>query len=85
MEKSTFTREYRILRTLLRDFRLAAKVTQDDLARSIGETQSYVSKCERGERRLDLVQLRVFCEAIGMDLTNFVAAFEAAIARRKKP
>ena len=28
------------------------------------ETQSWVSKCERGERRIDLVELRAFCEAL---------------------
>ncbi|MFO0905827.1 MAG: helix-turn-helix transcriptional regulator [Pirellulales bacterium] len=76
MEKSTFTREYEILRTLIREYREAAGLTQVELAERIGETQSYVSKVERGERRLDLVQLGVFCKAIGVSLNVVVSRFE---------
>ena len=47
MEKSTFTREYEILRTLIREYREAAGLTQVELAERIGETQSYVSKGKR--------------------------------------
>lgn len=75
MEKSTFTREYEILRTLIREYREAAGLTQVELAERIGETQSYVSKVERGERRLDLVQLRVFCEAMKVQLKDVVDTF----------
>lgn len=84
MEKSTFTRDYRILKDLLRRLRVEAELTQVDLAKRLGETQSFISKCERGERRLDLVQLRVFCKAIGISLQQFVASFEDAIAREKR-
>ncbi len=83
MEKSTFTREYTLLRNLLRRFRKEAGLTQIEVAAALDETQSYVSKCERGERRLDLVQLRAFCAAIGIDLLKFVAAFESAVRRTK--
>ena len=79
MEKSTFTREYDILRNLIREYREAAGLTQVELAERIGETQSYVSKVERGERRLDLVQLRVFCEAMSSSLPEFISAFETRI------
>jgi|SRR5688572_15387163 len=50
---------------------------------SLGETQSFVSKCERGERRLDLIQLRGFCSAFGIDLKQFVGAFEIELASRR--
>ena len=81
MEKSTFTREYHQLKELLRRYRLEAKLTQGQVAKKLGETQSFVSKCERGERRVDLVQLRAFCRAIGIELGTFVAAFEDSISR----
>lgn len=84
MEKSVFTHDYQVLRTLLRKQREAAGLTQIDLAERIDETQSYVSKCERGERRLDLVQLRVFCRAIGISLTDFVKDFERLTARSRR-
>ena len=83
MEKSVFTREYDVLRKLLREVREQANVTQVELAERIGETQSYVSKCERGERRLDLVQLRTFCRALGISVTSFVSSFEQRLAKRR--
>jgi len=84
MEKSTFTREYAVLRSVLRKHRRDAGITQVQLAAALGETQSFVSKCERGERRLDLVQLRTFCEAIGVKLKDFVAEFEAALEVKRR-
>lgn len=83
MEKSVFTREYDLLRGLLRQTREDCNVTQVELARRLRETQSYVSKVERGERRLDLVQLRAFCTALEIELIAFVANFEKKLARRK--
>jgi len=77
MDKSTFTREYRILTDLLRRERVKAGLTQDALAEKLGETQSFVSKCERGERRLDLIQLQQFCRAIGVELADFVKKYQA--------
>lgn len=84
MEKSTFSREYRVMRQLLRRYREKAGLTQTDLADALDETQSYVSKCERGERRLDLIQLRAFCTAIGVDLVAFVSALESALRKTTK-
>jgi transcriptional regulator with XRE-family HTH domain len=83
MEKSTFTREYAALCRLLRETRERAGLTQVEIAEKIGETQSYVSKVERGERRLDLVQLQVFCRALQTTLSGFVADFETATRRKK--
>jgi transcriptional regulator with XRE-family HTH domain len=77
MEKSTFTREYAALCRLLRETRERAGITQVEVAEKIGETQSYVSKVERGERRLDIVQLQAFCRAMKTTLSAFVAEFEA--------
>jgi hypothetical protein len=39
-----------------------------------------VSKCERGERRIDVIELRAFCRAIGMPLQAFLGDLESAIA-----
>jgi len=83
MEKSAFTRAHKILCRLLRELRQEAGVTQIELAARLGETQSEVSKFERGERRLDLVQLQVWCEALGASLSDFVTRFEKALPRKK--
>jgi transcriptional regulator with XRE-family HTH domain len=79
MEKSIYTREYQVLLRLLRETRERAGVTQVELARRLEQTQSYVSKIELGDRRLDLVQLRTILAALGAGLGDFVARFERAI------
>ena len=47
----------------LKKAREEAGLTQAQLALRIGETQTFVSKCERGERRIDVIELRAFCRA----------------------
>ncbi len=60
------------LAALLRQVRLDADLTQLQIAQKIGQTQSYVSKYENGEQRLDLIELEVVCKAVGISLTDFV-------------
>lgn len=79
MEKSIYTREYKVILRLLRETRERADVTQVELARRLAQTQSYVSKVELGDRRLDLVQLRTILAALGTGLGDFVARFEDAL------
>lgn len=81
MEKSAFSNEYRVFLQLLREARTVAGVTQEQLAERIGNTQSFVSKCERGERRLDFVEARAFCEAIGVSFSKFARDFDQALRR----
>jgi transcriptional regulator with XRE-family HTH domain len=63
------------LASLLRQIRLDANLTQLQLAEKIGQTQSYVSKYESGEQRLDLIELEAVCKAIGITLTVFVERY----------
>ena len=84
MEKSVHSPRYRAFLRLLRTTRVRAGLTQTDLARKIGETQTFVSKCERGERRIDVVELRVFCQAFGVTLPHFATLLERAF-RQKLP
>lgn len=78
MDKSIYTQEYSVFCRTLRLVREEAGLTQEAVAAELGATQTFVSKCERGERRLDLVELRAWCEAMGVDLTRFVQRFTAA-------
>lgn len=80
MEKSIYTKDYRIFLSCLRQARKSAGVTQGQLAAKIGTTQSVISKCERGERRVDVVELRQFCKAIGIPFDVFISELESAIA-----
>ena len=67
---------------LLKATRQRKGVTQQQLAARLGQTQSFVSKCERGERRLDVVELRAFCQALGRTLARFVQELETELSRR---
>jgi transcriptional regulator with XRE-family HTH domain len=81
MEKSIHTPEYRTLLRLLREARERAGVTQVELAERLEQTQSFVSKVEQGDRRLDLVQLRTILAELGVSLPDFVARFEDGVRR----
>lgn len=84
MERRQLRQERAVLQRLLRDIRREAGINQEDLARRLGATQSFVSKYESGERRLDLLELRHICTAIGVPLTDVLQRFEAMLAETTK-
>ena len=63
------------LASLLREIRTEANLTQGQVANKIGQTQSYVSKYETGEQRLDLIELEAVCNATGIPLVEFVSRY----------
>jgi transcriptional regulator with XRE-family HTH domain len=73
VEKSIYTAEYQQLCVLLRDLRDEAGLTQVEVAGRLDEPQSFVSKYESGERRLDVIELRHVAEALGSTLAAVVA------------
>lgn len=79
MQKSIYTREQERLQAVLRQIRLEAGLRQADVAKRLGQPQSFVSKYESGQRRLDLVELRQVCQAVGVPLEQFVKRFEARL------
>lgn len=60
---------------ILRQYRLESGLTQAQLAERINETQSFVSKYESGEQRLDLYELEKICDAIGVSLMDFIGKY----------
>lgn len=83
MSKSIYTREYRLFADLLRESREHAGLTQVELAERLKQTQSYISKVERGDRRLDIVQLRIHCGEINTTVSELVAEWEHRIGRSR--
>lgn len=79
VDKSIFSAQQERLQELLRQLRLEAGLRQTDLAERLDQPQSFVSKYESGERRLDLLELRQICKALGISLKDFVDRFEKSI------
>jgi len=72
MDKSIYTYNYGQMLKLLIAARESVKMTQEDLAAALDATQSFVSKCERGQRRLDVVELRMWCSALDVPYIKFM-------------
>lgn len=68
---SLHSQRYREFLTRLRQARAEAGLTQIELARAVGRSQTWVSKCELGERRVDIVELADLAEALGKPLEWF--------------
>lgn len=49
-----------------------AGLSQEDVAKRLGRPQSYISKCERGERRMDVIEFLEIADAIGFDPVRFL-------------
>ena len=67
MVRSLHTPEYEQFRLLIADARDRAKLTQSELAARLGKPQSFVSKYESGERRLDVVEFILVCNALEVE------------------
>jgi len=76
-------RDGKVLRGLLRDLRLTAGLRQIDLAERLGVKQSFVSKYESGERRLDVLELRRVCKSLNTTLAAFAAKLESTLGGAK--
>jgi transcriptional regulator with XRE-family HTH domain len=79
MPKTIFSAPQECLQELLRQIRMDAGFTQGDVAQRLKQPQSFVSKYESGERRLDVIELRQICGILGISLAKFVEKFEKAL------
>ena len=84
MKKSIRTIEQLYLQKLLKDIRQESSLTQLDVAKHLGRPQSFVSKYESGERRLDLPELREVCLSLGTTLIELVTRFESGSKQQQK-
>ena len=81
MKKSIHSSEQILLQQLLKNIRQEFNLTQKEVANRLGKPQSFVSKYETGERRLDLTELRKICLAIEVELVDLVIRFEEGITK----
>jgi transcriptional regulator with XRE-family HTH domain len=75
LPSSVFTERHQDFIRFLASARVAAGVTQVELAGRLGRAQSFVSKVERGERRLDVIEFCQVAEALGRDPAELLREF----------
>lgn len=80
-----YSPRYGRFRALLRTIREEAGLSQTALAAKLEKPQTFVSKSEVGERRMDFLETADFCEACGVTVAEFVQRLEKASQTNPKP
>ena len=70
--KARFSRSYIRFLKLLRAARINAGLTQTETAKRLRQPQSWVAKCESGERRVDVAEMLAFCRAYRIRPEKFI-------------
>ncbi|MGJ5151687.1 helix-turn-helix domain-containing protein [Bradyrhizobium sp. HKCCYLR1023] len=82
MRKSIHTRDYAIFLELLIEFRHQAGLTQVQLGQLLPFEQPAISKIERGERRVDVIELKLICERLGVSLQDFINELQRRLEKK---
>ncbi|MBE1162799.1 helix-turn-helix transcriptional regulator [Dyella sp. 7MK23] len=84
MAGSTHHPDYQLLLKMLKTTRESCKVPQTELANRLDTTQTFISKVERGERRLDIVELVEMLEALAIKPEDWLKDYVAQRHREHK-
>lgn len=84
MKPSDLSNKYELLQRLLIQAREDAGMSQQEVADRLGRHQTFVSKCERGERRIDLIEFLATADAIGFDPHTFIKKLDASKNVKRK-
>jgi transcriptional regulator with XRE-family HTH domain len=84
MPSPMHTSRYQIFRELLVEARETCGKTQVEVAKLLRKPQSFVSKYERGERRLDFTEFIEIAQVLGIDVNSFVDAYRSAALPAKR-
>lgn len=68
--KSIYTDDYINIISILRAIRINKNITQAEMAKLLNTTQSFVSKVENRERRLDVIELLLWIDALGVSVSD---------------
>lgn len=79
MKKKAYVAQRAQLVSLLREIRIEARLTQAEMAARIERDQTFVSKYESGQRRLDVLEVREICQVMGITLEEFARRLEKAL------
>ena len=70
--KSIYTDDYINIISVLRVIRINKNITQAEMAKLLNTTQSFVSKVENRERRLDVIEFLSWIDALGVSVSYFL-------------
>ena len=71
MSNRLWDKQQLAFRHAIREIRVQAGLTQTELAHRLRKPQSYISKYENGERRLDYLEVRDICDQCGYSVEEF--------------
>ena len=72
--------EETVVRQIMRSLRQESGLTQSDLAALLDVPQSFISKYESGERRLDVLEARRICAALGLSFEQFARRLDSELS-----
>ena len=73
MDKSIYSKKYNKVVERLKQARIDIGLTQTQVAQKLKKQQSYISKIERGERRIDIVELEQLANLYKRDVKFFIS------------
>jgi transcriptional regulator with XRE-family HTH domain len=82
--KSLYSGRYRKLLSLLIEARKSGGLSQRTVADRLGRPQSFVSKYENGERRLDVIEFLRLSEVIGFDYGEMLKSLSSLAGQRRR-
>jgi transcriptional regulator with XRE-family HTH domain len=83
MPSSLHSPDYQLFRSMLIEARTNSGLTQTQIAETLVKPQSYVSKYERGERRIDFPEFMELANVLKIDVEVFVNNYKTALAATK--
>ncbi|OQB43788.1 MAG: helix-turn-helix protein [Parcubacteria group bacterium ADurb.Bin159] len=72
MSKSIYSKDYKETIEKLKKARFEVGLKQEDVAKKLKKPQSYISKIERGERRIDITELKELSKIYKKDINYFI-------------
>jgi transcriptional regulator with XRE-family HTH domain len=73
---SVFSPQYQLFLQHFLAARKTKKLSQEFVANKLHKPQSYLSKCQTGERRIDVIELYNYCQAVGISFSDFAKELE---------